>query len=71
MKKFESKQGAINWMTAKVDDPCIDNERFAFVDDSLALADYHIKKANGCCGEFEMTVSVDGRQAIVGCNYGH
>ena len=69
--EFESRVDAGEWMYAKVDDPCIDNERFAFLDDTEALKQYEDQKSQGCCGEFDAEIVVGGRKATIGCNYGH
>jgi hypothetical protein len=58
-------------MEAMVDDPCVDNERFAYVDEPLALVKYYDQQERGCCGSFDADIIVDGRKAVIGCNYGH
>jgi hypothetical protein len=73
-KIFTSEQEAEAWMDKDLEDSdehCIDNYRFAFLDDAKAMADYQDKKDNGCCGYFDEEVVVNGRKAIIGCNYGH
>ena len=71
MKKFDIEVEAVEWVTEYVDDPCVDNERFAFLDDEEAMRAYEIRKDSGCCGDFDALVLVGGREATVGCNYGH
>jgi hypothetical protein len=68
---FESPADAIEWAAEQVDDPCVDNMRFAFIDDEIAMNKYDAAKRNGCCGFFDEDVIVDGRPAMVGCNFGH
>jgi hypothetical protein len=68
---FSDQAAAGDWMLAQVDDPCVDNHRFAFLDDSPAMVDYEDKRAGGCCGCFDAEVVVGGRLATIGCNYGH
>lgn len=68
---FESKDDAMEWMDSEVDDPYIDNQRFAFKDDDEAMREYDEKAHNGCCGYFDAEVNVGGRFAMIGCNYGH
>lgn len=58
-------------MVAWVDDPYTDNIRFAFCDDPTAMEEYDEAKRNGCCGFFDKDIFVDGREAVIGCNYGH
>lgn len=62
---------AFEWMDEQVDDPCIDNRRFAFSDDSEEVGKYERLLDNGCCGFFDRRVKVAGRLASIGCNYGH
>ncbi len=71
MKKFNTEEEAIAWAVEYVDDPCVDNERFVFDGDIEGMERYDAKVRDGCCGEFDANVIVDGRLARVGCNYGH
>lgn len=71
IENFNSKDEAFDWMYKIVDDPCIDNTRFAFDDDDLAVVEYENQKQNRCCGYFDVIVTVNGRTAFIGCNYGH
>jgi hypothetical protein len=48
-----------------------DNYRSAFVDDPVQYAEYEAIERRGCCGAFDMSVMIDGREFIMGCNYGH
>lgn len=61
MKNFKTKEEAIAWVVEHVDDPCVDNERFAFVSDLDAMDQYEDQKAGGCCGDFDAMVMVNGR----------
>lgn len=67
--EFASLQDAQEWMVAEVDDECIDNYRFAWLDESQA--EYDAAYENGCCGCFDSTITINGRWATIGCNYGH
>ena len=71
LPSFASKEDAIEWMDAKVDDPCTDNYRFAFVADAAAMEEYDDQVQSGCCGFFDEDVIVDGKKATIGCNFGH
>lgn len=71
IQSFADEQSARDWMARQVDDPYVDNERFAFMDDLPALDLYETKRRNGCCGFFDEEIEVDGRRAVIGCNYGH
>ena len=71
---FDTPDEAINWMVAHLTregEQYIDNERFAFLDDALGLAEYSAKESTGCCGSHEEEVLVSGRLSKVGCNFGH
>lgn len=68
---FANKQDAVNWMYEMVDDPCVDNDRFAFEHDEKAMSDYGWLRDNGCCGSFDANIIVDDKLAVIGCNYGH
>lgn len=68
---FESKDAAFAWMEEQVDDPCVDNYRFAFEDDTQAMAEYRDIESNGCCGSFDREITIAGKPAMIGCNYGH
>lgn len=71
MPSFESPTDAMEWAAEQVNDPCVDNMRFAFVDDARQMETYDAAKRNGCCGFFDEDVIVAGRPAMVGCNFGH
>ena len=68
---FVSIEDAQDWMEIEVDDHCMDNYRFAFKDDDKAMDDYENQIYNGCCGSFDADIIVLGREATIGCNYGH
>lgn len=53
------------------EEDCVDNFRFAFEDDSAAMAEYETARENGCCGSTDRTIMIAGRLAAIGCNYGH
>jgi len=50
---------------------CIDNDRFAFIDDEYMMEAYNNIIAEGCCGSSDVKIMVDGRLATIGRNYGH
>jgi hypothetical protein len=68
---FETRDDAVDAMEEYVDDPCIDNHRFAWVDEPEAVIAYEEKAATGCCGSFDYETTIGGRKAVIGCNYGH
>jgi hypothetical protein len=69
--EFDTVEEAEEWMENEVDDPCVDNYRFAYVDDDVAMQIYSELAGEGCCGSFDEEIIVGGRAAMVGCNYGH
>ena len=71
MMNFESEEAASAWMSETVDDACQDNYRFAYADDPKAVAEYNEIQSYGCCGEFDADITINGREAMIGCNYGH
>lgn len=68
---FPSMEAAVKWMEQEVDDPYISDIRFAYLDDPAGLAEFKQIADDGCCGSAEYEVSVKGRLAKAGCNYGH
>lgn len=46
-----------------------DSYRMAFTDDSYQKVNF--EEAISCCGVFTAYMKVDGREVIIGCNYGH
>jgi hypothetical protein len=71
MKIFDTKEQAQEWMLQEVDDPCIDNLRFALIADTEAMERYEEYRAQGCCGSFDEMVMIGRNPAMIGCNYGH
>lgn len=68
---FDDFPSAQEWMEDQVDDPFQDNDRFAFSDDQEAVEKYEMVRCSGCCGSFDAVIIIDGREATIGCNYGH
>ena len=48
-----------------------DNYRFAYEDDHEGMGLYEDRKENGCCGSMDLCITINGRPAMMGCNYGH
>lgn len=63
----------IDEMREEVNDPCIDNTRWAEKSVSRQRRAYYRAKAEGCCGseDMEVTHPETGRVFLIGCNYGH
>jgi hypothetical protein len=70
-KVFSNYVAAEEWMLEQVDDSCVDNYRFAYLDDPLQMQAYGLAQESGCCGFFDEEVIVNERRATIGCNYGH
>jgi hypothetical protein len=70
-KKFNTQEESEAWMEAEVNDACVDNHRFAYLDDAAGMLEYEKQKLQGCCGFFDEQISIAGRMASIGCNYGH
>lgn len=71
---FETEAQARAWMHNELhnkDEHCIDNGRFAFINDEIGMQGYEDARDQGCCGFYDREVLVAGRKATVGCNYGH
>lgn len=69
--EFDTEEDAWAWVYEQVDDPCVDNERLAYIDDPDMMEDYEDTQVWGCCGSFDQEVIINGKQALIGCNYGH
>jgi len=70
-RSFATQEEALEWMERHVDDHCIDNRRFAYLNDEAALDKYQRARDEGCCGIFDTIIEVNGQRAKIGCNYGH
>lgn len=68
---FKTIDDAFAWMEEDCNEECMDNYRFAFDDDHKAVLAYEDRQQEGCCGFYDVHICVDGRDAMIGCNYGH
>lgn len=68
---FDTEAEAWAWLEGAIDDHCVDNHRLAWVGDEASEAAYEAAQAQGCCGSADYLVTIAGRQARIGCNYGH
>lgn len=68
---FDSKQDAFEWLADELDHDCVDNLRFCFLDDPAGVGEYEKAAEYGCCGSRDVEITVEGRPARVGANYGH
>ena len=71
-REFDTEQEAWEVVYAITDDdPFVDNTRLAYKDDPEQVAAYEQQESEGCCGFVDLEVTIAGRAAIIGCNYGH
>lgn len=68
---FKTVGAAWNWLEREVDDPYTDNHRFCYLYDPDDVEMYERQMAAGCCGFFDEYITINGREARIGCNYGH
>lgn len=73
LKTFYSEKEASNWLFNEVvvNQEYVDNYRFAFKDEHWSMSAYNKACNKGCCGSFDEEIMVNGRLAIIGCNFGH
>jgi len=71
VRSFTSETEAWKWLSLTVDDLCEDNHRMAYLDNDVGMQSYREKKAVGCCGFHDELIEINGRRAMIGCNYGH
>ena len=57
----------------RIKDKCVDNYRVCQVIDGKTTIDYQMKRAHGCCGSLDTTVTnpKTGNVFAIGFNYGH
>jgi hypothetical protein len=70
VKDFPSREEAFQ-LLSDMDLEYADNVRFGWVDHAGSMAEYEDKRDHGCCGSIDMEVTINGRLAMIGCNYGH
>lgn len=68
-ERFATEEEALDWVAEDLD--CVDNFRFAYIDDETSVVRYWEQYRHGCCGSMDEMVLVGDRLALVGCNYGH
>ena len=70
---FKTADDAFSWFETMIGDCYYDNHRFVYVDDlkSPKAREYFNLYSDGCCASDDVTVIVNGRLAIIGCNFGH
>lgn len=68
-KPFPSEKEAWEWLESH-NLECSDNYRLGYYGED-SMDEYESALKTGCCGYFDRQVIIDGRIAIIGCNYGH
>lgn len=73
IQTFETEKDAATWMydEAIAGEECVDNYRFSFKYDTNTMTAYLEAQNDGCCGFFDADIIVAGREATIGCNFGH
>ena len=76
LKKFDTEAEAWDWLEDEAieldsGDNYTDNQRLAYKDDQESVLKYNRQAKEGCCGFIDATVTINGREALLGCNYGH
>lgn len=72
MAEFDSEEQAWeSFHACTEEEECKDNYRFAYHDDSAAMAEYERQREDGCCGFYDTVVRIGERIASMGMNYGH
>lgn len=70
IKSFANVADAWDYMYSHEYD-FMDNLRFAYMDDADAMKMYDRQQSEGCCGYHDERIIVNGKLAVIGCNYGH
>lgn len=70
---FDSEQEAFDWMQLELlaGEEFMDSFRLGYLDDPASMAAYEKIRFGGCCGSHDGEIRVGGREAMVGCNFGH
>jgi hypothetical protein len=73
MKQLEINEWLERYIFSQVEgEDCVDNLRWAEVDDPEQMKAFRKAAEEGCCGSFSgQVVGPDGKKYVVGCNYGH
>ncbi|ATN92798.1 hypothetical protein QGX11_gp035 [Pseudomonas phage PPSC2] len=70
-EKYPEALEELNYQIARNNLDCADNYRIAIVGNDEQMADYEDKRAHGCCGDFDIRVTIGENKFDIGCNYGH
>ena len=68
---FDTPEKALQEGIDRLNEEYKDNRRFAYLDDIDSFITYLNEKETGCCGYYDVLVLVNGKNALLGCNYGH
>lgn len=70
-KQYPKALEELHYQIARNDLEYADNFRVAVVGNHDQMDYYEDKRARGCCGLFDIRVTIDGIKFDIGCNYGH
>lgn len=72
--RMTTREKAWNALHYHVGKECLefsDNYRVAFAGSYKERQAYQQKASEGCCGRFDIRVTIDNQIWMIGCNYGH
>jgi hypothetical protein len=67
---FATIEAATEWIFSRAHENA-DNFRFAWTDDAEQVMKYAELADAGCCGSADEDITIQGRLAMIGCNFGH
>lgn len=72
---FNTPEEAFIWLEDYIhniiNDWCDDNYRFCYIGDKETESIYDTSLSKGGDGFMDIQVIIDGKRAVIGCNYGH
>jgi hypothetical protein len=72
MAHLPDEDAAWQWLSDQTkDEDYRDNERLGYLDDMTSMAKYDQQYNDGCCGYADYPITIGGREAWIGLNYGH
>lgn len=70
VQEFSSREEAFDWLQDQ-EYEYADNFRFGWKDHIGSMEQYEDIRDHGCCGSTDFDITINGRPATIGCNYGH
>ena len=71
MTPLEKAWNTLYYNIALEDLEYADNLRVADIDDQAETQRYYDAVDQGCCGSFDIRITIENVTFMVGCNYGH